>query len=338
MFVVVVVACVYECVIKVILLQFRYVVDDATLKQNTYCAGTAIPVKPIAELTRHDITKPLTIVVFAWNFEAEIVHKIIKVLQPTGMKKVHILLPFPTQQFVQVDVTNGERRVLLENPAMAVPFPNPFPLFQPPLVLVATFRDGRLLLPFFIQHHVSMFDRIVLVDQGSTDASARIIRDLAPSTVRLVQDDGDMDDVLECQHGCWRMDVTLLEFVVHPNLRFALSRLPISPASAQLPVLAMAAWDENTDLKRFTPLLEQHTQVISDAPVDQRLIRRVGKELVRNPVESDVHRIDGFLARFASPGSGTGRTAAIDLRTVPSSSDSVQQDWYRTVQGIPNII
>jgi hypothetical protein len=318
-------------------LQFHYVVDDATLKQNTYCAGTAIPVKPIAELTRHDTTKPLTIVVFAWNFEAEIVNKIIQMLQPTDMKKVHILLPFPTQQLMQVDVATGERRVLLENPAMAVPYPHPFPLFQPPLVLVATFREGLALLPFFIQHHVSIFDRIVMVDIGrgsNTVASLQIIRDLAPSTVRVVQEEANMDDVLECRYGCWRVDVTLLEFVVHPNLRRALSRLPRSLASAQLPVLAMAAWDDSSDLKRFTPLLEQHTHLIQDRPVDQKLIRRVGESVQMNS-EGEVQQIGGFIARFPPPGSGTGQTIAIDLRMVPSSSESFQQDWYRTIQGTP---
>jgi hypothetical protein len=45
-----------------------YIVDDAELKQNTYCPGTDIPVKPTHALSQHDPTKPLTVLVFAWNF------------------------------------------------------------------------------------------------------------------------------------------------------------------------------------------------------------------------------------------------------------------------------
>ena len=55
---------------------FSYILDDAPLKQNTYCPGTSIPVRPTSELSKHNLTKPLTIVVFAWNFWEEISKKI----------------------------------------------------------------------------------------------------------------------------------------------------------------------------------------------------------------------------------------------------------------------
>ena len=45
-----------------------YVVDDAELKQHTFCPGTDIPVRPTAALADHDVSKPLTVLVFAWNF------------------------------------------------------------------------------------------------------------------------------------------------------------------------------------------------------------------------------------------------------------------------------
>lgn len=58
----------------------QYVVDDAPLKQNSYCPGTSIPVKPTAELSSHDPSKPLTIIVFSWNFWTEIRQRIVDAL------------------------------------------------------------------------------------------------------------------------------------------------------------------------------------------------------------------------------------------------------------------
>lgn len=73
-----------------------FVVDDALLKQNTYCPGTNIPVKPtsyISPNTFGSITKPLVLIVFAWNFWEEIAKNIRAVLNTTTT--IAIILPFP---------------------------------------------------------------------------------------------------------------------------------------------------------------------------------------------------------------------------------------------------
>ncbi|CAF2983206.1 unnamed protein product, partial [Rotaria sp. Silwood2] len=82
--------------------QFSYVVDDAPLKQNTYCPGTSIPVRPTSELTKHSLITPLTIVVFAWNFWEEILNKIQTKTLGKGIKSVFAIRPFPQQQLIQI--------------------------------------------------------------------------------------------------------------------------------------------------------------------------------------------------------------------------------------------
>jgi nucleoside-diphosphate-sugar epimerase/2-polyprenyl-3-methyl-5-hydroxy-6-metoxy-1,4-benzoquinol methylase len=80
-----------------------YVIDDAPLKQNTFCPGTSIPVLPASILSKHDSTKPLTIIVFAWNFWEEISKRIRKETLEKGISKVFVILPFPHQQFVKLE-------------------------------------------------------------------------------------------------------------------------------------------------------------------------------------------------------------------------------------------
>ena len=50
-----------------------FVLDDAKLKQNTYCPGTVIPVRPTASIIElSDPEKPLIMLVLAWNLFDEI--------------------------------------------------------------------------------------------------------------------------------------------------------------------------------------------------------------------------------------------------------------------------
>ena len=57
-----------------------YVVDNSPSKQNTFCPGTRISVRPTSDLGKHNASKPLTVIVFAWNFWNEISKKIAQVL------------------------------------------------------------------------------------------------------------------------------------------------------------------------------------------------------------------------------------------------------------------
>jgi hypothetical protein len=48
------------------------------------------------------------------------------------------------------------------------------------LTLISHFWNEEFLLPYWLRHHVPLFDHGVLLDYGSTDRSLEIIRELAP--------------------------------------------------------------------------------------------------------------------------------------------------------------
>ena len=73
---------------------FQFVLDDAILKQNTYCPGTSIPVYPVHYITHIENNKPIALVILAWNFWDEIEQRLKKIV--TTEKNIIVLLPFPT--------------------------------------------------------------------------------------------------------------------------------------------------------------------------------------------------------------------------------------------------
>jgi len=77
-------------------IKIDFVLDDALLKQNTYCPGTNIPVYQTSFLSTYNDTRPLVIIIFAWNFWEEISNKIrSEITHLNNDRKVIIILPFP---------------------------------------------------------------------------------------------------------------------------------------------------------------------------------------------------------------------------------------------------
>ena len=82
-----------------------FVLDDAELKQNTYCPGTAIPVQSMKSLQElSDPERPLVVLIFAWNFFDEITQKIVGALKESSHKGVTFLVPFPEPRVMYVDL------------------------------------------------------------------------------------------------------------------------------------------------------------------------------------------------------------------------------------------
>ncbi|CAF4310104.1 unnamed protein product, partial [Rotaria sp. Silwood2] len=140
--------------------QFSYIVDDAPLKQNTYCPGTSIPVRPSSELNRHNLSKPLTIVVFAWNFWEEISNKIQKKIFEQGMNNVFAILPFPVQQLIKIN--QHSKTIVTQNSFRLLPWPSPFTFMRQPVILFSSLPKRELLLSSWIRHHAPMFDMAIL--------------------------------------------------------------------------------------------------------------------------------------------------------------------------------
>lgn len=95
------------------------------------------------------------------------------------------------------------------------------------ITLISHFYNEEFLLPFWLKHHVKMFDHGVLIDYASTDRSIEIIKDLAPHweirpsrnrEFHYLEVDCEVMDI-EREFSGWKMALNTTEFLVHPNLR-----------------------------------------------------------------------------------------------------------------------
>jgi nucleoside-diphosphate-sugar epimerase/2-polyprenyl-3-methyl-5-hydroxy-6-metoxy-1,4-benzoquinol methylase len=77
-----------------------FILDDASLKQDTFSPGLNIPVKKTKELLSYD-NQPFVIIILAWNFFEEIINKI-KSLRNNSKQKTLILVPFPVQKIIDI--------------------------------------------------------------------------------------------------------------------------------------------------------------------------------------------------------------------------------------------
>jgi hypothetical protein len=60
------------------------------------------------------------------------------------------------------------------------------------ITLLSHFYNEEYLLPFWIEHHKKIFENAVLVDYDSTDKSLEIIKELAPSSWKVIQSENKL--------------------------------------------------------------------------------------------------------------------------------------------------
>lgn len=204
-----------------------FVLDDAPLKQDTFCPGTNIPVYPTESLADIMLPLPLALVILAWNFFDEIASK----LRATGHEMVAIL-PFPEPRVVRIAPTG--RKVLREMPNRATPIPNPVQSgARKKTAMVTHFRNEQMMLPFFIIHHAPMFDAVVGIDYLSTDKSVEIWSDYAPPGWKIVasntgtvfdavKTDAQVMEVEQQYPEHWTIALTLAEFLIYPYMKLDL--------------------------------------------------------------------------------------------------------------------
>ena len=101
-----------------------FVIDESPFKQDTYCPGTVIPVLPLASLAARNASRPLALVVLAWNFAEEILRKAAQSLRGTRVTSVLALIPFPQSRLMRLDVATGTlSEALTANPFELPPWP-----------------------------------------------------------------------------------------------------------------------------------------------------------------------------------------------------------------------
>ncbi len=324
--------------------QFQYIIDDAELKQNTFCAGTSIPVKHSSELQLHDPQKKLVIVVFAWNFWDEIAKKIIFNLKKIGMNTVKIVLPFPMQQLIEIHVQTEERVTVLENPYRILPWP--LENKKTKLVLVAELGNYERHIQQFLFHHVGMFDHIFFLKRDSSDQSENIIREIAPSFVSIIESRQELEKKvgIECRNGCWQFHMSVFEYIVHPNLRSLLRDNSVR-RDTLFPILFM-----HIDQKRHKlgfNALETFTTVSSltfkshGHGSSNMFFNKI--EFNRKLSESRVSRyniinttVDGYIARFPKNFEPNDHISTplwcLNQINHDNIINSYQRAWYKTVQ------
>ncbi|HRK18601.1 MAG TPA: glycosyltransferase family 2 protein [Hyphomicrobiaceae bacterium] len=94
-------------------------------------------------------------------------------------------------------------------------------------VLISHFYNEAYLLPWWLRHHLAIFDHGVLIDYGSTDESVAICRDLAPGW-EVVRSENEHFSAIMCDFevmkheqrfsDCWKIALNTTEFLVAPQL------------------------------------------------------------------------------------------------------------------------
>jgi len=211
--------------------------DDAPLKQNTYCPGTSIPVMATESIRNIGRETPLAIVILAWNFWDEIANNILEITEGF-FDGIIVLIPFPSPRLLRLQHTSeGHKKHLLRelyyNPT---PLPNPIRDKNRRKVHLYTHqRNEELLMPFFIIQHAPMFDSAILIDYLSDDDTLKIIQDYAPNSWNIVRSTTNRTfDARKCDDQViawekknskdWALALTTTEFLIHPNLRVDLWR------------------------------------------------------------------------------------------------------------------
>jgi len=94
--------------------------------------------------------------------------------------------------------------------------------------VITHFFNEEYLLPWWLKHHLKLFDHGILIDHGSTDNSADICRQLAPDwklvKSRLTEFDAWLTDFevmnFELQISGWKIVLNTTEFVIaNPGFR-----------------------------------------------------------------------------------------------------------------------
>ena len=100
------------------------------------------------------------------------------------------------------------------------------------ITVIAHFRDEEYLLPWWLDHHRSIFDHGILIDHGSTDRSVEICKHMVGhwkviptklSTFDSIDNEFEVMGI-ETEVSGWKMALNISEFLVAGDLRARLLR------------------------------------------------------------------------------------------------------------------
>lgn len=93
--------------------------------------------------------------------------------------------------------------------------------------VISHFYNEEFLLPFWLKHHLPMFDHGIMIDYSSTDRSVEIIKQLAPQWEIRQSRNADFDyiacdqEVMDIEETIpdWKIALNTTEFLVHHDLK-----------------------------------------------------------------------------------------------------------------------
>lgn len=150
-----------------------------------------------------------------------------------------------------------------------------------------SFYNEEYLLPFWLKHHVRLFDHGIMIDWDSTDKSVEIIKQLAPHWE--IHKSGfkhfHRSEAEACAHlhekavgdSSWKFFIGCTDFLFHPNLKGYLSALPSHVDGVWLSPISPVDNVPNTPLDNNVPLVLQKT------------FGHIGKNEIR-PTNKLIHR------------------------------------------------
>ena len=186
------------------------------------------------------------------------------------------------------------------------------------VTVLCHFHDEEVLLPYWLRHHRELFDHGVLVDRGSTDASAEIVRELVPDW-ELVPSRNPMFDARDADREMmdherrldgWKIVLNVTEQLLHDDLRSHLTaREREHPDVGAWGIRMVTMVDSAEECDRpltIEPLYLQRSHGYFDEhwvrPFSRRFLHRyldgayaVGRHATRHPDSNDP---DLLIARF----------------------------------------
>ena len=198
----------------------EFIVDDSPMKHGYYATNSQYWITSPDYLEKHP--EPMAIVVFAWNFFAEIMEKIRKIRQ--GME-TYLIAPYPRKTIYRITASGETYKVFEEIDTRY----NSHSLHHKTL-LFSHFYNEEVLLTQWIRHHAPLFDSAVIIDHNSTDTSRKILEREAPESWNVVtsrlrefcaqETDNEVAGYENSfDNTDWRLALTTTEFLLTLGLR-----------------------------------------------------------------------------------------------------------------------
>lgn len=330
---------------------FAFIVDDAPLKQGTYCPGTSIPVLPAANISQVPPEQPLAIVIMPWNFLEEISFRIQNLVRFPRVAPVVLVVPFPRHKMLLLHPSGPPTEVL--------PPAQPNSLLQShvrssrvQLALVAeiTDADGEYLRSF-IQHHAPIFDLAIVVDHSTSAFVQSTFEAAAPSCWRLTRDPNAVASSLfhksQFNHTIWAIKLRGHQFLVHPDVLAFVG--DFAGFSLHFPVVKISERATGSYSSSCLSLLCNRTVALGAAVYSRiPIIRTAQLSFAASDLDAVVQGFDktpgqdaaaasaseGFVAdlKVSSAEEDAGVQSLFDLGSVGSGSEVLQQAraaWFQ---------